>query len=243
MSGVIYKMTFQNGKIYVGQTCVGFEKRMTQHRRFASFDNPKLAVHRAWKKHGAPQCCVIAIVEKYELSNTEVRAISAFNSFGNAGYNLTPGGETSPMKVPATVEKVRALAKTPERIARNLAVHLGSKRTPECRLEMSKKRKGQRKGVALSKEHRARIGEKTKGNKNFLGRSHSKETILKMSESAKRRWATVLQKDRSGVAHAVAKANTNRQWSQLSRARLSVSNATRFCIKDGRQFSYIGDAP
>ena len=151
--GTIYKFVFKNNKIYIGQTRLPLARRVFQHERFSSKENPKLAVHRAWKKYGKPEISTVAIVELYEMNETEKRAIKAFSSYGEGGYNLTLGGDSSPMLNPIIVEKVRALAKTPERIAKNIAVHLGSKRSDECRLKMSEQRKGQRKGIPQTKEH------------------------------------------------------------------------------------------
>lgn len=186
---MIYKLTFPNGKIYIGMTTVSLRNRLYCHRFKAKAEAPKLLVHRAWKLHGEPLAEVLAIVEDADLSATEVRAIRAFGSFGDGGYNMTPGGEDSPMKTPAIVEKVRALALTPERIARNIEVHLGSKRSLETREEMSKMRKGMRAGIPKSPETRRKISEANKGKYHLPpGRKNTEETKAKMSESAKRRW-------------------------------------------------------
>src|SRR4030042_1793660 len=66
-------------------------------------------------------------------------------------------------EVLAIVEKVRALALTPERVALNIAVHLGSKRSDETRAEMSKARKGMRAGIQKSTETRLKISKATRG--------------------------------------------------------------------------------
>jgi len=187
---MIYKLTFSNGKIYIGMTTASLRNRLYCHRFKAKAEAPKLLVHRAWKLHGEPLAEVLAIVADADLPATEIRAIRAFNSFGDGGYNMTPGGEDSPMKTPAIVEKVRALALTPERIARNIAVHLGSKRSPETREEMSRVRKGMRAGMPKSTETRRKISEANKGKYHLPpGRKNTEATKAKMSESAKRRWA------------------------------------------------------
>jgi len=195
--GVIYKLTFPNDKVYIGMTITSLYKRLCCHRFKSRADNPKLLLHRAWKLHGEPRSEVLAVVEDYDLGVTEIRAISAFKSFGYGGYNMTPGGEDSPMKIAATVEKVRALALTPERVARNIEVHLGSKRSLETRQEMSRVRKGMRAGVPKSEETRRKISEANKG-KYYLppGRKNTEETKLKMSEAAKLRWSNPKVKEK-----------------------------------------------
>lgn len=178
-------------------TTASLRNRLYCHRFKAKAEAPKLLVHRAWKLHGEPLAEVLAVVADVDLPATEIRAIRAFNSFGDGGYNMTPGGEDSPMKTPAIVEKVRALALTPERRARNIAVHLGSKRSPETREEMSRVRKGMRAGIPKSTETRRKISEANKGKYHLPpGRKNTEATKVKMSESAKRRWADPMVRQR-----------------------------------------------
>jgi hypothetical protein len=201
---MIYKLTFPNGKIYIGMTTASLRNRLYCHRFKAKADAPKLLIHRAWKLHGEPLAEILAVVADSDLSATEIRAIRAFCSFGDGGYNMTPGGEDSPMKTPAIVEKVRALALTPERIARNVEIHLGSKRSPETREEMSRARKGMRAGIPKSTETRRKISEANKGKYHLPpGRKNTEATKAKMSESAKRRWADPIVRQRmSEIAKA-----------------------------------------
>ena len=187
--GTIYKLTFPNGKIYIGMTSVSLRNRLYCHRFKAKADAPKLLLHRAWKLHGEPLAEVLAIVEDSDLAATEIRAIRAFGSYGDGGYNMTPGGEDSPMKTPEIVEKVRMLASTPERITKTKATHTGAKRSPELRQLFSEMRKGQRAGIPKTAEHRRKISEANKGKSFNVGRKNTDETKAKMSESAKRRWA------------------------------------------------------
>jgi len=186
--GVLYKLTFPNDKVYIGMSTVSLLSRIHTHRNRAKADKPKLIVHRAWKLYGEPLIETLAVVENDDLPATEIRAIKVFNSFGAGGYNLTPGGETSPMKVPSVVEKVRALALTPERIARNIEVHLGSKRSAEtCKL-ISETLKGVGLGIPKSVEHRKKLSDANKGKSFIIGRKLSDKTKRQMSESAKKFW-------------------------------------------------------
>lgn len=188
--GILYKFTFSNGKSYIGVTTQSFKKRIANHKWRAGVDKPVFTVHKAWKKYGEPKIQILAYVENKDLYETEIRAIEIFNTYGTNGYNSTVGGELSPMLDPEIVRKVSRLASTPERIARNIKLHLGSKRSEETRRKMSEMRKGQNLGVPKSKEHRANISKALKGRPLCLGRKHSEETKRKMSESAKLRWGS-----------------------------------------------------
>jgi len=204
-------------------TITSLYKRLCCHRFKSRADNPKLLLHRAWKLHGEPRSEVLAVVEDYDLAATEIRAIATFKSFGYGGYNMTPGGEDSPMKIAATVEKVRALALTPERIARNLEVHLGSKRTPETCREISKSLKGLRLGIPKSEETRRKISEANKG-KYYLSpdRKNTEETKVKMSESAKRRWSDPTEKAK------MVNVIKTRKLTDETRAKLSAAGKKRW---------------
>lgn len=205
--GIIYRLTFPNGKVYIGMTVVSLRRRLYCHAFKARQESPKLAVHRAWKLHGEPVAEIIETVDATELAAAEKRQILSHNSFGPSGYNLTPGGEDSPMKVAATVEKVRAKALTPERIARNIEVHLGRKRSPEtCRL-LSESLKGKGLGVPKSAEHRRKISEANKGKSFIWGRKASDETKAKMSKSIKSAWTN---ERRIAQGQRIAKLNRQR---------------------------------
>lgn len=221
--GTIYKLTFPNGKIYIGMTTVALRNRLYCHRFKARSEAPKLLLHRAWKLHGEPLAEVLAIVEDVDLPATEIRAIRTFGSFGDGGYNMTPGGEDSPMKTPAIVEKVRALASTPERIARNIEIHLGSKRSLETRQEISRALKGLRLGIPKSPETRRKISEANKG-KYYLppDRKNTEETKVKMSESAKRRWSNPVIKEK------MIDAMKTRKLTDETRAKLSAAGKKRW---------------
>lgn len=159
--GFLYALTFASGKKYIGITTRSMPRRLSDHRRAAARGNTA-AVYSAWRKYGEPSVSTLAVVENAQLYDTEMRAIKIFNTFGHDGYNSTPGGEASPMLVPATAKKVSLLASTPERIARNIEVHLGSKRSDEARARMSAGHTGINKGVPKSAEHRRKISEANK---------------------------------------------------------------------------------
>lgn len=172
----------------MGQTINTLSRRISEHRWASRKDNRKLAVHHAWHRLGEPRVLLLCECEVEMLSELEVAFISLFQSYGCAGYNLTVGGERSPMLNPETAAKVAALARTPERIARNKAIHIGRKRSPETCLRISQALKGKMAGIPKSAEHRAKMSAAHVGNTGNFGRKNSPETIAKMSAAALRRW-------------------------------------------------------
>lgn len=101
--GVIYKYTFPNGKIYIGQT-VDLDKRHKQHLYYAKHAKGKRALcDIAIAKYGEPKLEVIEeVVEdspskfKKMLNESEVKWINEYNATDrNIGYNIQQGGHTS----------------------------------------------------------------------------------------------------------------------------------------------------
>lgn len=188
MTGLVYKLTFSNGKIYVGMTTVSLRRRLYCHHFKSKAENPKLPVHRAWKKYGEPLTEILIIVDDSVLGDYEKHFIKLYSSYGLGGYNSTPGGEDSPMKRPEIAEKVRLLALTPERIAHTKSIHTGRKRSAETCELLSMSLKG--KSVPHERRLRMSITHKLRGTNppDPTGHICSAKTKLKMSESAKRRW-------------------------------------------------------
>ena len=191
--GYVYLLVFANGKKYVGITTRTVAIRLRAHRSSAGKSNPKLAVHRAWQKYGEPDVQTILQCSVEELQNMEKMFIIYFNSLVPNGYNFTAGGESSPMLIPEVVEKVRRLALSPERIRRNIEVHLGSKRSDATREQMSKDRKGKKRGPQTP-EHReklrlAQLARPPRPPRPIGVRKNTPETIEKMRISAIARWA------------------------------------------------------
>ena len=101
MRGIIYKYTNTvNGKVYIGQT-IREQSRKEEHVKDA-LDGSAFAFHAAIRKHGYDsfEYSILHIVEsrnsayvRLSLNQLEIQEISAHNSFGDGGYNMTPGGE------------------------------------------------------------------------------------------------------------------------------------------------------
>lgn len=93
-TGIIYKLTFPNGKAYVGLTTQELSRRMTQHKH-CNNNNCRL-VARAIGKYGWANVIVsvmAANVPLEELGDLEIRFISELNTLHPNGYNLQTGGE------------------------------------------------------------------------------------------------------------------------------------------------------
>lgn len=89
--GVIYIARFPNGKCYVGQTRMKFERRVYAHT-FAAKGESDLAIYRAWRKHGAPVFSVLDEAPVDELDLLEQLYIEQYDTLSPNGYNLTTGG-------------------------------------------------------------------------------------------------------------------------------------------------------
>lgn len=192
--GELYKLDFPNGKSYIGISVKGAAHRFLAHKgRAKSSCKASTPLYNAWRKHGAPTMTVLAVLEDGELASAEQRAIAAYDTMFPAGYNLTVGGEVSPMTLPEVRAKVSAALIGREisastRAALSLA-HKGNKHTlgmkvhsEEHKAMMSEKMKGNSfaKGQVVSEERRKATSERSKGNTHNVGKKWSEETKEKM---------------------------------------------------------------
>lgn len=116
--GVIYKILFPNGKVYVGQT-KDFQERQKQHYTTSLNTNIKLPVYNAIRKYGWENLQWEIIDEcktQAELNEKEKYWISFYHSYckdkkHNNGYNATIGGEghnTTKFEL-SDIEKIREI--------------------------------------------------------------------------------------------------------------------------------------
>lgn len=198
----VYMLLFANGKKYIGITKMTPEKRFRGHVHKS--EKSRSILYNAWKKHGAPTMTVIAIVEKSDLLETEIRAIRVFDTLHPNGYNTTKGGDVNPMSSPEVQKKhpmlQRGIQKTPEhkkslseaakqrpvdwsKIAKMQKVNVGNqhslgyKHTDEARAAIAEASRNQ----SWTPERKAKISA------SLIGRKVSDEARRKMSESAKNR--------------------------------------------------------
>ena len=155
--GYIYKYTFPNNKIYIGQTTRGIGVRFNEHL-YSSTKGEGYYLHRAINKYGKENIiidiiCTVGAVSQKELNDLlnklEIFFISHYNCIAPKGYNLKPGGE----------------------------VHRGYKMPKEFGEKISKKNKGH----SITKEQRKKLSESLKGH------TVSQETRDKISKANKGR--------------------------------------------------------
>lgn len=111
--GLIYVITSPSGKQYVGQTTGPIKKRFKEHACDCA-GHRHLAIKCAFRKYGkaAMDCSVLMKVPDVKLNEMERHFIEVLDTYKN-GYNATPGGEQSPMKIPEVVAKMKKTMASP----------------------------------------------------------------------------------------------------------------------------------
>lgn len=109
LKGYIYKYTFPNGKVYIGQTTTSVEKRWQEHVSNSKRLRSKMVCDAAINKYGKENI-KIEVLEEVEvdekkptllvekLNKLERKYISEYDSANIAkGYNILLGGERKPL--------------------------------------------------------------------------------------------------------------------------------------------------
>lgn len=161
--GFLYRLDFTSDKSYIGVTIGKALSRFYGHSRSVKKGSQYL-VHKAWRKYGPPKLQVLAVVEDYDLLATEQRAVAVFNTMSPHGYNMTPGGDTSPTSVPEIAAKVSVAM-------------MGHDVSEETREKLS---------IAFKGKPLDEVRAKAFG-KYWLGRKHSTKSKKKMSKAQKGR--------------------------------------------------------
>lgn len=168
----IYKITNTlTGKVYIGQT------KRNPHTRFDEHMNDKSSTdyfHCAVRKYGSDAFTFEVIdtaSSQDELNQKEIKWIERYNAYAkdvtSNGYNTNYGGDINPMYSEVVKEK-----------------HLASMRSDEVRSKISNTMKTHiANGEFFTDEHRRRISESMKGNKNFQGHKRTPEAIAATAKS------------------------------------------------------------
>lgn len=198
----LYRLTFSNGKSYIGQTVRAMNTRIAQHGQMAKAGS-LLPVHCAWRMHGKPEVKVVSEhSDTLLLHEAEKAAIIEFKTLAPDGYNLSHGGDTAPSKNPDVAAKISAKAKG-RKHENTESWSAASKRqwsNPEYREKVisavksswtEEKRKARsEKSKAMWADKKSagwKMPESTKDKLSIAGSNRSSETRAKMSASAKRR--------------------------------------------------------
>ena len=177
--GYIYKVTnLINGKVYIGQTTIGFDLRY----RGAISNTHNTHLKRAIEKYGEEN---FKVEKEFDLAHTseeldglEIYYIDKFHSSDSRyGYNKTSGG--------------RHYTPTREVREKISVANKGRRLTEETRAKLSKLRTGEGNHMygkshteeAISKIKKARARQVNP----MLGRTHSEETKLKIAKSHSKR--------------------------------------------------------
>ena len=112
--GELYKLSFPNGKLYIGKSDTTAKERFAGHRWTAARPDTKngnTALYHAWRKYGAPTLTVLAVIENDLLNETEKSAIASYETLAPFGYNLTLGGEGTSGWVPNQEQRDKSSTK------------------------------------------------------------------------------------------------------------------------------------
>jgi group I intron endonuclease len=166
-TGIVYAVRSPSGKMYIGQTRQSLAARWQGHCKVGPA-NKCMAIVRAIAKYGKDrmQVWVMERVPLAKLGAREKALIAEHNTMTPNGYNITRGGDESPMCTPAVAARSRATNALPEVRAKRAKVYASAptkKRMHEARKAnwadaeyremMSKAKRGSAKCV----EHYARM--------------------------------------------------------------------------------------
>ena len=189
MVGIIYKYVSPSGKVYIGQTTQENRRRRTFLDVNKSYGGDKIDAAR--RKYG-PENFAYEVLYRasfstsqeatLELDKMEEYYITVYDSYLN-GYNMTYGGYTT-----------RGFRFTPEQIEQMSRMRTGKKLRPRTDEEKAAHSAVMRERWASdeyranrndsSEEHRKKLSESVKGEKNGMyGKTHTEDARKKMSQS------------------------------------------------------------
>lgn len=171
----LYKLTFPNNKIYIGQTKQKFEKRLWQHKNHSFNKKSKIyntLICRAIRKYNWNNIKkeIILYCEENQADYYERELIKLYNSNNkNFGYNLEDGGNLN--KTPSERTRKKQSKANKNRIVSEIT-----------RKKISKIHKGK----LVSEETKEKISIAKSGENNpMFGKRHSKKTKQLMKENHK----------------------------------------------------------
>lgn len=249
----IYKITRKDtGQSYIGLS-ENIEDRWHQHIHSPALKHSY--IDRVIKKYGANRFDLEIIEELPDdralLMEREEYWVAHYNTYeDDFHYNLTPGGDFSPMKVPEVRAKISG--KNSPMYGRKGEEHpaYGYKHTPEAKAKMSKAKSGENNpnygkkgkehpafGYKHTSEAKTKISKAMSGENNpmknpeivakfygknnpFFGRKHTPEAKQKISEAHKGR---IISKEHREI---LSKAHKGKKKSKEHRKKISKSRNT-----------------
>lgn len=218
--GCVYRLTFPNGKAYIGITKRTAEKRFAAHVQYSVGKKRKFAVHSAILRFGADSVVVetLAFAPWSELAALEIKAIAEHGTRAPNGYNLTRGGDGVVDFDDITRAKMGEanIGRVPSAETRAKLSIAGSGRlhTDDAKRKISEARAG----MKFSDEHRTNLSSARErsianGYKFVMSEQHKEK--IRASKLGKPRSAETKQK--------LSDANKGKTHSQESRAKRSAS--------------------
>ena len=172
--GYIYKITNSiNGKVYIGQTIIGFDKRYKGSIKNTHNEHLKRAIEKYGEENFIIEKEYDFANSQEELNELEIKYIYEFNSIDNrCGYNKTTGGESYTF----TQEIKDKISESKK----------GCTLSEETREKLSEMRKGEGNSM-YGKHHTEETKNKIKvaraNQENpMLGKHHTEETKNKIAE-------------------------------------------------------------
>lgn len=104
-NGALYKLTFSDGRAYIGATTMGVRNRFRLHQHSSRYSNIQL--YKTWRSLGEPTLKVLAFAESDQLYDMEIKAIAEHSTLWPNGYNRTSGGEAPSLETRAKMSAAR----------------------------------------------------------------------------------------------------------------------------------------
>lgn len=228
--GCIYKITNTvNGKSYIGQTRNNLEKtRIRKHLNGSGNRIIKQAVAKYGQNAFVFEILHDGIIPEF-LDDLEREAIAKFNTIAPYGYNLTDGGGVGTH----SEETRRKMSESHKGEKNNNYGKPSPKRGKPLSEETKRKISRSMKGKKRSEEHLRNLSAANKGENNpMYGKTHSAETLQKMSENNAMQRPEVRQKVSNTLKGRKRPAETCRKISEncsmkRPEVRQKVSEAKR----------------
>lgn len=191
MIGIIYKYVSPCGKVYIGQTIYEARRRKTFFNLNKSYGGDK--IDSARKKYG-PENFTYEILFKSDfktakeaqikLDEMEAYYIDLYDSYRN-GYNMTLGGYTTTgMKLSDDTKQLLSKIRTGKTLRPRTLEEKEYHSKVMKQKWTSKEYREIRENINNSEEHKRKVSESLKGEKNgMFGKTHSEEAKRQMSIS------------------------------------------------------------